>query len=87
MFKDIISAPRMFKDPRIMSNGKYRYRLIYIDRYLMKREREKREEGYLCNAVNICWITEGNKSESPGPAGVRILHHNTVNHFTKSKTR
>ena len=28
MFKDIISAPRMFKDPRITSNGKYRYRLI-----------------------------------------------------------
>ena len=30
MFKDIISAPRIFKDPRITSNGKYRYRLIDI---------------------------------------------------------
>ena len=28
MFKDIISAPRMFKDPRITSKGKYRYRLL-----------------------------------------------------------
>ena len=29
MFKDIISPPRIFKDPRITSNGKYRYRLLY----------------------------------------------------------
>ena len=30
MFKDINSAPRIFKDPRITSNGKYRYRLVEV---------------------------------------------------------